>query len=501
MHLERARLRTSLLVRAAVAGIALTTTPVSAAYILVYGSPAFTSGVGGFQGGDVLAVPGSGVNSAGTAVGYATKYDSSSANKGYRAVRWDGSGTAIELGNLGTDTSGVTSSVAWAVNTAGTAVGSANKYDGSGVYKGDRAVRWNGSGTAATELGNLGTNTSGATFSNAYAVNTAGTAVGYATKYDGSGAIKGDRAARWDGSGTATELGNLGTDSSGSAVNVANAVNGLGTAVGSAEKYDGLGVYKGTRAVRWDASGTAATELGNLGTNTSGETSTSANAVNTAGTAVGSANRYDGSGAGRGFRAVRWDASGTGATELGNLGTNTSGLAFSSAYAVNAAGTAVGYATIYNGTGVDKGYRALRWDASGTAATELGNLGTSVSGFTSSFAYAVNTAGTAVGSAVDYDSAGTFLGEKAVYWLFDGLAIDLNTFIAPNSGWILNEAMAISDTNWVSGVGTFDPDGAGGQAAYTRLFLLDISSAVPEPTGLALLSLGGVAMVRGARRR
>src|SRR5512132_663648 len=43
-------------------------------------------------------------------------------------------------------------------------------------------------------------------------------------------------------------------------------------------------------------------------------------------------------------------------------------------------GAAVGYAQKYIG-GTDLGPRALRWDASGNAATELSGLGTSSSGF------------------------------------------------------------------------------------------------------------------------
>ena len=81
----------------------------------------------------------------------------------------------------------------------------------AGTYLGTAAVRWDASGTAATELGNLGTDTSGYTERQAYAINTAGTAVGYANKYSPDGTFLGHRAVRWDASGTAAELGN-GTD-------------------------------------------------------------------------------------------------------------------------------------------------------------------------------------------------------------------------------------------------------------------------------------------------
>ena len=344
----------------------------------------------------------------------------------------------------------------------GTAVGYADKYTG-GTSLGARAVRWDASGTAATELGNLGTNSGGSTTSIAYAVNTAGTAVGYAEKYSGSTYL-GTRAVRWDAGGTtATELGNLGTNSSGITGNYAYAVNTAGTAVGQAQKYTG-GTNLGYRAVRWDASGTAATELGNLGTDSSGVTLSNATAVNTAGTAVGYAQKYTGD-TPLGNRAVRWDASGTAATELGNLGTTSGGSTDGRAYAVNTAGTAVGQAQKYN-AGTYVGTRAVRWDASGTAATELGNLGTDSSGVTFSNANAVNTAGTAVGSAFKY-TAGTYVGNRAVFWGLDAVAVDLNTLLSPADAalWTLTEAHGISDTNWITGIGTYDPDGAGGLQA------------------------------------
>jgi hypothetical protein len=457
--------------------VALAVGTSQAGVLLVAGSPGYdpATGTGLRKQTYYFGLSSCDVNNTGTTVGYLDKYASGS-DMGYRAVCWNASGTAAtELGNLGTDGSGVTYTQAYAINNSGMAVGSASKYV-SGSYIGHFAVRWDASGTVATELGILGTDVSGVTYQ-AIAINDAGTAVGYADQFNIGGNNYGYRAMRWDFSGTAaTELGILGTDGSGYTNAYVEAINYAGTAVGSAYKYD-AGSYKGSSAVRWEASGTAATELGNLGTSSGGNTEAHAYAINNVGTAVGYARKYDG-GINKGCRAVRWDASGSAATELGNLGLDTYSLITpeAKAYAVNSVGTAVGYAFKAVG-GNPKGSRAVRWDASGTAATELGNLGTSSNGSTEAEAYAVNDAGTAVGYARKY-IGGNNVGYRAAIWLPDASVIDLNDLgIAPvsESGtWTLLNARALSADGYVTGEGTYDPDGAGSLASYTRLWVAQV---------------------------
>jgi hypothetical protein len=492
--------------RSFVAAIALCLFPASSAYtafLTVYGGPAYDqTAQTGYQSPYLPTNPGSSAGS-GMAVGNALKYASGTVF-GSRAVRWDASGMpATELGNLGTTAIGTTNSTAWAVNTAGTAVGYARKYTAGGADLGQRAVRWDASGTAATELDNLGTDNAGSTFSGAYALNAFGAAVGYAEKYLGIADL-GPRAVRWDAAGTAaTELGNLGTDINGNSNSFAYSINSAGTIVGSANKYTNF-TNLGPRAVRWDPSGVV-TELGNIGTADNGFTNSQGLSVNATGAAVGYAQKYN-AGINVGYRGVRWDASGM-ATELGNLGTDLNGKTTSYAYMLNSAGTAVGYADKYVGTTVaanrDIGPRAVRWDASGAAATELGNLGTDTTGVTSSDALAINTAGIAVGDAQKYTAGGTLVGQRGVLWNADAIAIDLNTLIDPASGWTLTEADAISDTNWVTGIGSFDPDGpAGPLAAYDRAFLLDVSSILPEPVSIGIICGASTFLIlRRSRRR
>lgn len=148
-----------------IAGIAITSgTVAQAGALLVAGSPTYDQATStGLTNAVIRASQGSPVNNSGAAAAFADKYVGGN-NMGNRPVRWDASGTAaVELGNLGTDSSGVTKAYARGINAAGTAVGMSYKYEG-GNLKGQRAVRWDAASaaaTAATELGGLGTRSDG----------------------------------------------------------------------------------------------------------------------------------------------------------------------------------------------------------------------------------------------------------------------------------------------------------------------------------------------------
>ena len=484
-----------------------------AGFLTVYGGPTYSSSTGGY----LAENPNSGflysahVNDAGTAAATAHKFDSSGAYLQTRAFRWSAVSPVTELGG------GQNSLRAESINSGGTVIGSAMALTEG--YPGHRPpdrqnqpARWATSSTAATILDHPYTNADwSANFSFLSDLNDAGTAVGAVYKFVfdeyGVPVDLGTRPGRWGGSGTAvTELGLLRANPEGLQVGAAHAINAAGVAVGFSGKINPDGSNAGWSAVRWDASGTAATELGNLGTARNyglypdNWTESAAFAVNSAGMAVGYANVYDDGGQLlRQHAPVRWDPSGT-ATELGQLAVNADASVTWSPAALNDAGTAVGWVKKVRDDGILAGTRAVRWEASGAEAIELGNLGTSF-GITYSEAMAINAAGTAVGFAGRYSATDAFLGERAVYWGDDTIAIDLNTLIDPSSGWVLNRALEISDTGWIVGFGTFDADGAGGQGAYFRHFLMQVpATAVPEPGSAVLLGLGAVNLAMRRRR-
>jgi probable HAF family extracellular repeat protein len=254
----------------------------------------------------------------------------------------------------------------------------------------------------------------------------------------------------------------LGTDVNGSSDSAALAINSAGTTIGYANRY-GNGNFAGIAPMVWSASGKAATL---------GSTSPAAYAlaINDAGTAVGFQG-VPGVVVTLDDHATRWNTSTGTATLLGDLGNGTNVI--SDAVAINKAGTAVGYSGKFNGTDIVG--RPVRWDASGTAAIELGNF---VAGFNAR-ASDINDAGNIVGT------ADTPSGPRAEMWTPDGTTIDLNSLIDPASGWTLTTAYHISQDNWISGLGQFDPDGPGPMGAYNRLYIIQ----VPEPSSIALLAL------------
>ena len=71
---------------------------------------------------------------------------------------------------------------------------------------------------------------------------------------------------------------------------------------------------------------------------------------------------------------------------------------------------------------------------------------------------------------------------------------DLNSLIPADSGWILNSANAINNKGWIVG----DMTNAKG---VQHAFLLTPVSEAPEPSSLALLSVGALGLAGHAWRK
>ena len=200
---------------------------------------------------------------------------------------------------------------------------------------------------------------------------------------------------RWDASGHPVELGNLGVPPGNSTFSTVHATNAAGTAGGASARYDAVGNYMGNYPVRWPAGGTQAIALDTLGIrsyDTSSGDVGDVHAVNSGGVMVGYSVRSDSAGNDMGPRAVRWLPSGTALTELQNLGVSRTNVTASDAMQINDSGTAVGYARKYvGGTPLE----SFPFDGILRAATELGIPWSEPVGLTQGFAYGVNASGTA----------------------------------------------------------------------------------------------------------
>lgn len=310
---------------------------------------------------------------------------------------------------------------------------------------------------------NIGTLPGSNNFSRGYAINDFGVVVGESDNNT-------SRAFRWDSTNGMTGLTRLAGDND---RGVAHDINNAGTIVGISSN--------GTvsRPTRW-TSGVAE----DLGTIAGTATATGrAWAINQSGAIAGlSTNALSTS------QATLW--SGGTITNLTSLG---DGTRFSQAFGINDSGVVVGSSStgqtvgqLIGTTSTTPVTRAFSWTSG--VITELSPFNLFAPGNTGpttnyhSVANDINISGLVVGNSQRI--AG--LAAVATLWQ-NGVAIDLNTLIAPGSGWNLLSAEGINDSGDIVGFGTF-----GGS---TRAFMLTI----PTPGATMVLGLGGLLAAR--RRR
>ncbi|MBN2507951.1 MAG: PEP-CTERM sorting domain-containing protein [Verrucomicrobia bacterium] len=189
------------------------------------------------------------------------------------------------------------------------------------------------------------------------------------------------------------------------------------------------------------------------------------------------------------------DTPGSGMEEVGSLfGTSSVG------YDINDAGWV---------TGASDGQNAFLWDSEGMTfimpgvARGINNTGTVVGGSTqpwgaTAFAYITGQLHLLgplgiYSYALDVNSFGEVVGQvilNATIWTDLNEAQNLNSLIAPDSGWFLLTANAINDVGQITGAGIFN-----GQPMAFRL------DPVPEPSTWALLSLAAGVSILWRKRR
>ena len=154
----------------------------------------------------------------------------------------------------------------------------------------------------------------------------------------------------------------------------------------------------------------------------------------------------------------------------------------SDAYAVNNAGQIAGDETPAGST------QAYVYTP-GSGIVLYGTLGDA-----NSSTNAINSSGVTVGFSYDLDGSGDYIDQLATLFMGNA-AIDLNSYLPVGSGWVLQDATGINDTDQIVGYGLYN----GVQEGFLLDLSSDLASPTPEPASFLLLGVG-IALLAAARK-
>ncbi len=283
-----------------------------------------------------------GINAFGEVAAHGTLVDSSGFYLGSQAFRWSSGDAPQLLENFGQSATGQISTSAVAINDAGQIAGYGSIYDASGNSLGTQAIRWEADGTGQL-LGHLGTNSAGAATSRSVDINASGAVLAEGDIFDSAGKNKGRGGFYWDETGGVQNVGNLGEDSGGYSYTYVYDMNDSGQVTGYSNVYDAAGTKTSRNAFIWDAT-KGMIDLGVLALDANGGGGSFARAINASGLVVGASNDYDQNGISLGVRAVLWDACHN-ILDLNDYVDASLGWTLQQATAINDSGDILGWGT------------------------------------------------------------------------------------------------------------------------------------------------------------
>ena len=365
-------------------------------------------------------------NEAGLVGGSSRRYNGGDSDLGRSAWLYDGA-TTIALGFTGSEhtrTDGFKFSGGGGINEAGQASGYSSRFSVSGTDLGRSA--WLYASATTIEIGftdSEHTSSSGYKFSGPVHLNQAGNVLGVSYRYNLGSADLGQSAWLYDGA-TTINIGLTGgehTRSGGDKRSYAFQLNEAGHVLGVSDRYYGGNTDFG-RSV-WIYNGATTIDIGLTGsehTRDDGYKLSGTFQLNEAGQVRGYSERYNGSNTNLGQSA--WLFNGTTTIDVGLTGadhTRSNGSKTSEAEHLNEAGQVSGYSIRYNGGSTYMGRSAWLYD--GATTIEIGLTGsehTGADGYKFSRTFQLNEAGQARGYSERYNGSNTALGASA--WFYDG---------------------------------------------------------------------------------